>query len=382
MRKGIVAALAILSSLSLGTTLEAQTARKGTKKAVTATKLNPSKGLVRISGAIPTADYDGDSVVLVRASEGGFDTIAKAPIKNKAFVFAKSLAQDTTSMLELRLKRKYRTAVVLENGSVVADLEKASATGTPLNDKFAKLLEESKATASVLEKRFAEAKTDDEKASIYAEYQEGQIKYYSTALEANPNNAVGLRALRTLLDGSIGAAPEQVAEWRALAGKDIITNPAITSRLRLIDAATATQPGKPYVDIEGINDQKEASKLSDFINKGHYTLVDFWASWCGPCRRAMPGLKKIYETYKDKGLQVVGIAVWDKWDDHLQAVAKDELPWPQIFNEKATEPYGINGIPQIMLIGPNGIIAARDLHGEEMITKMLDELLEKNGGKL
>lgn len=382
MRKGIVATLAILSALSLGTALEAQSARKSGKKVAAVTKLTAGKNLVRISGSVPTADYDGDSVVLARVSESGFDTIAKAPIKNKAFHFAKPFEQDTTSMVELRLKRKFRTAVVLESGSVVANLEKASATGTPLNDKFAKLLDESKATASVLEKRFAEAKTDDEKASIYEEYQASQIKDYSAALRANPNNSVGLRALRTLLDGSIGAAPEQVAEWRALAGKDIITSPAITSRLKLIDAATATQVGKPYVDIEGINDQKEASKLSDFINKGHYTLVDFWASWCGPCRRAMPGLKKIYEAYKDKGLQVVGIAVWDKWDDHLQAVAKDELPWPQIFNEKATEPYGINGIPQIMLIGPNGIIAARDLHGEEMITKMLDELLEKNGGKL
>ena len=130
------------------------------------------------------------------------------------------------------------------------------------------------------------------------------------------------------------------------------------------------------------SDEHANRKLSQYAGQGHYTLVDFWASWCGPCRRAMPGLKKIYETYHKDGLEIVGIAVWDQWADHLKAVESLALPWPQIFSPKATDFYGVTGIPHIMLIDPQGKIIARSLHGEEDITKLLESEKSKNGGAL
>ena len=120
--------------------------------------------------------------------------------------------------------------------------------------------------------------------------------------------------------------------------------------------------------------------LSDY--QGRYLVIDFWASWCGPCRREIAHLKKVRDAYTDKGLVILGAVVWDKMEDHLQAVKDLEITWPQIFNDKdATDLYGIAGIPQLILFDPSGKIVARDLRGE-LVNAQLDEILKTTGGKL
>ena len=105
-------------------------------------------------------------------------------------------------------------------------------------------------------------------------------------------------------------------------------------------------------------------------------VVDFWASWCGPCRREIPVIKEIFEKYKSQGLSVLGVAVWDKPDDTMRAINDLLIPWPQIINAQnvPTDLYGINGIPHIMLIGPDGTILSRGLQGNELKAKV-DEIM-------
>lgn len=107
-------------------------------------------------------------------------------------------------------------------------------------------------------------------------------------------------------------------------------------------------------------------------------LLDFFASWCGPCRREMPTLKGIYEKYNGKGLKVVGLAVWDEPADTKKCVKELALPWTIIDNaqSEATEIYGVSGIPHIIVFAPDGTILARDLRGNDLAAKV-DELLAK-----
>lgn len=132
-------------------------------------------------------------------------------------------------------------------------------------------------------------------------------------------------------------------------------------------AAEATAEGKMFTDFEAEYDGK-VQKLSDYVGKGKYVLVDFWASWCGPCRGEIPNLKDVYNKYKGAKFDVVGVASWDEPDDTKQAIAEEGVAYPQIINAQnaGTDAYGIMGIPEIILFAPDGTIVARGLRGSEI----------------
>ena len=132
-------------------------------------------------------------------------------------------------------------------------------------------------------------------------------------------------------------------------------------------------PGITQFDVSG-----EPYSLQDL--KGKYVLVDFWASWCPPCREENPKLVAIYKDFKDKNFEIFGvsfdkdIAAWKK------AIADDQLTWKHVsdlqhWNNGAAGVYGIKAIPQNVLVDPNGIIIARNLHGDDL-RKKLEEILK------
>lgn len=135
-----------------------------------------------------------------------------------------------------------------------------------------------------------------------------------------------------------------------------------------------TSEGKMFTDftIEKGSAEGTPVSLSDYVGKGKYVLVDFWASWCGPCRGEMPNLAEVYKKYKGDRFEIVGVAVWDERADTEKALESLPITWPVIFDagQLPTDLYGINGIPQIILFGPDGTIVARDLRGEAIGEKV------------
>jgi thiol-disulfide isomerase/thioredoxin len=150
-------------------------------------------------------------------------------------------------------------------------------------------------------------------------------------------------------------------------GPVITENSSIKANKVAWAAQAKTAAGMMFTDFE-VEYEGKIQKLSDYVGKGKYVLVDFWASWCGPCKRAMPGLKELYAKYKGDKFEILGVATWDEPAATLKAIEDLQLPWPQIMNAQriGSDAYGVQGIPQIILFAPDGKIVARDLHGEEL----------------
>ena len=346
----------------------------------------PKAGNYRIDGIAP-ADANGQWVYLYKPSgQGASDSVQ---IANGRFTLERAVAEDGL-IAHLVIPRSYNLSFIPEEGIIKADLAASGATGTPLNDehtqksKYRKgLIEEARAKLkSIRADKNLDDKAKEEAQEKVSDELYAKIKPLAEAdLKEHPNDAIGLIALQNLL----GMEDVNVAKAEALlqqAGDRLRAEESITKMVARLRRVEATQAGAQFVDFEGVDDANKAVRLSDYVGKGHYVLVDFWASWCGPCRREIAHLKKVRDAYTDKGLVILGTVVWDEMEDHLKAMKELEITWPQIFNKtEATELYGIAGIPQIILFDPAGKIVARDLRGEE-INKLLDKALQDNGGKL
>lgn len=343
------------------------------------TALTMSAAQYKVTVVVGNGNIDGTQATLTAFDTG--DTLAVAQVNAGRALLTGTI--DKAVMARVTTKAG-RDEVVLEEGTITLDLSTERKSGTPLNDKFDKInaeLSAYSAQAQAIQAEFSQGKMTVEEAQSRMEaFEAGFLAKFKDVADANKDNAIGPWAFTyylTFLEPDLetlgkllNEAPAEYASLKRVQG--IKTS---------LEAVAATAEGHKFVDFTMRDPAGKQSKLSDYVKPGQYTLVDFWASWCGPCRREIKNtLKPLYEKYNGKGLQVVGVAVWDEPDDTETAIAQLQLPWPVMRSyyrsSEETDIYGIRGIPHIMIIDGEGTIVSRGLQGEELV-QLVDGLMAK-----
>ena len=159
-------------------------------------------------------------------------------------------------------------------------------------------------------------------------------------------------------------------------------HPNMTAIKEYYNTISLKQPGQPFHDVSIPDEFGRQHKLSEWCGKGNYVLVDFWASWCGPCRQEMPNVVECYNKYHGKKkFDVIGISLDEKANNWKAAVKQLNMPWTQLsdlkgWNSEAAAAYGVTAIPSNVLIDPQGQIIGTDLRGEELkatLAELLDD---------
>ena len=137
--------------------------------------------------------------------------------------------------------------------------------------------------------------------------------------------------------------------------------------------------GKKFTDFEMKDVKGDMRKLSDYVGQGKVVLIDFWASWCPPCRKETPKLVELYKQYKGKGFEIVGISLDSKQDAWEKGIKDLNITWPQLsdlqgWKNGGAAIYSVNSIPHTILVDKDGTIIAKNIHGDEIEAKLKEVL--------
>lgn len=308
----------------------------------------PKNQSFTISGNVPAA-VTAEWIYLYDLNSEEMTPVDSARIKDGAFEL-KGVAADTVRLVALHpgTLDEYPAVgwnVAIEPGHIVIDTNDQFASGTPVNDGLKDWM------TAVTEIMYT-AEGPEEIGYFFREHWSEHSQDFV--------GAYMLMAVSPFMEfGQVDTLAAQIpAEMRRYAMfEDFFSQ---------LDAVRKMQPGCAFTDVDVTTLDGAAAKLSDYIGKGDYVLVDFWASWCGPCRQAMPQLQSVVK--KHKTLKVIGIAVSDKVDDTRKAVGDLNISWPVLCDPEGltAKTYGISAIPAMILFSPDGKIAARDFNVVEL----------------
>ncbi|MDR0698369.1 MAG: AhpC/TSA family protein [Tannerella sp.] len=335
-----------------------------------------------IKGVVPDKILSGETVYM---SDYTKDIIVdSAEVTNGKFVFEGVI--DEAEVIKLVVSDLYAD-FVLEKGTISVDLsDPYSAKGTPLNDKLSEFWSESDAIVHEAREQYAnigtsvsEVERSELQKKIVNRLFSDMETLHMAYLKEHPNDAMGAIVFYIWMQNQMDLSAEKFQEVTGHLGEYVLNFGPVKKMAAFYETLGGTAVGKPFIDFTIENGNRDGSpvSLSDYVGKGKYVLVDFWASWCKPCRMETPVIAEVYNKYKGDKFDVVSVAVWDERKNTVAAIEEDGNTWPQILDAQTipTELYGIRGIPQIILFGPDGTILARDLRGDNLKAKVAEVMM-------
>lgn len=316
-----------------------------------------------------------DTILLIERPYPNDFKYKKFPVKGKRFRI--SIRQPLHKFMQIEDGKDGWMTFIVDNQPARIDIDfrtNAVVKGSPLNKRFNRY----QLAMDSLNEEMDRHKDDANHAILDSLQQRGREIGWASVIE-NFDNVIPVYHLG-LNNQFCMITPEQLAqcmkEEHAFAH-----HPDMEQAWKYYWAMEKRLPGQKFHDIELPDTTGTSRRLSEFVGQGHYVLLDFWASWCGPCMGSMPGMKALHAKYADRGLQIIGISFDSKREAWLSAIHRLELPWLQLSDLKgwksiASDVYGVRAIPETVLIDPDGNIVSTGLRDKEL-EKKLEEIFKK-----
>ena len=329
---------------------------------------------------------DGQQIILKRSIGGrNFEGIDTVNVENGTFKFSGEVKNPEVLYLNSGEKSDYK--VFVENSTIqisILDSENLKVNGSKAQVDYEAYKEVAKPfnqKQKELYKEYLKAHEDGNKEKIatinklYDENTKAKNQAIISFIENNPKSAASPQIIREALFYSLKLSElDKVFSKLDASVKAFPVSQKIEKHIKTLKSVAI---GQKAPDFSQYTPNGERVSLSSI--KGKVILVDFWASWCGPCRRANPHVVELYNKYHEQGLEILGVSLDKDKEAWVKAIEKDQLPWTQISDLKgwgnaAAKLYGVNSIPHVMLLDSEGKIIAKQLHGEELENKIKETL--------
>lgn len=349
-----------------------------------------------ITGTVSNADLNGKYVYLYEYGVKDAAPIDSALVQNGAFSLkgtqntpvlrSISFAEEVVEPVRVAAGENapFSAIFILENGKLAIALDSTSTVkGTPENDAQTAFQGEVKNLRKDMKQIYDDMKSEDENIAKEAEnkYEEIDRKITEAVVKYILAHNDKQTAAKNLYDFRYNIGEEQQNEIIAGADSLFKTVPGIGQMIDHLNILKTVAVGNKFVDFEMADPKGEMHMLSEYVGNGkNVVLVDFWASWCPPCRKETPHLVELYKQYKGKGFEIIGVSLDSDAAAWAKGVKDLGITWPQLSDLKGWQNagaalYGVNSIPHTVLVDKEGVIIAKNLHGEE-IDVQLQEVLK------
>lgn len=343
-----------------------------------------AKDQFSIKGSI--AGVETGKVYLQKLVDGQPQSVDTADVVGGKFTFKGKMEMPDIRFLRLN-EQDYFAQFFLDNASITVTANKDSLrntkiTGSPTHEVFKiyiaemeKLSKEVKALQDKYQSAMSMNNTDAaEKAKIDYQAMIDNNKVYTKNFVKEHSNSIvsAYIALFQLADQIDGTELDSITSKFA---PEISKSEYVVKLKELVQEQKKTAIGALAPDFTMNDTEGKPVQLSSL--KGKIVLVDFWASWCGPCRQENPNVVKLYQQYHGKGFEILGVSLDKTKEDWLKAIKDDNLTWIhvsdlQFWQNAAARLYGVNAIPQSFLLDKDGKIIGKGLRGEQLAKKLME----------
>ncbi len=284
--------------------------------------------------------------------------------------------------------------IILESGeidiTIVKDsLHKSTLGGTPNNDKFQKFNTDTRIISEKVAKfekdnnpAMQKAQMTKDTATVkrlmeeYNKFQDEMNNYSKKFIKENKDAYLSVLLLENFLMRQY-LTPEEVKGHFEKLDKSLLETKSAKNIKKVLDSMSEVTIGKPAPNFSAPSPDGKVVSLKESLGK--VTIIDFWASWCGPCRAENPNVVAMYNELHDKGLNIIGVSLDKDAAKWKEAIAKDKLTWAHVSNlkhwsEPIAKQYNVQSVPATFILDAKGNIVAKDLRGEELKAKVKELL--------